>query len=123
MIHLGQKGKILTGEKHWEDFFEVLLFFLTPGDGYTGTYIIRKVVYMCFVYLSVNIFHKLENNKKREGMGTSAHHQHQLHLCTRLFALLFLCVRGSSSCEVERSTLGHGSSPSPLSCISIFTSL
>lgn len=36
MIHLGQKGKILTGEKHWEDFFEVLLFFLTPGDGYTG---------------------------------------------------------------------------------------
>ena len=55
-------------------------------------------------------------------MGTSTHHQHQLHLCTRLFALLFLCVRGSSSCEVERSTLGHGSSPS-LSCISIFTSL
>ena len=46
MIHLGQKGKILTGEKHWEDFFEVLLFFLTPGDGYTGTYIIRKVVYV-----------------------------------------------------------------------------
>ena len=46
----------------------------------------------------------------------------QLHLCTQS-VLLFLCMRCSGSCKVKLSTLGHRSSHSPLSWISMFTSL
>ena len=70
---IGDTSRTEGKDSNWRGalgrFFWGVTIFLTPGDGYTGTYIIGKVVYMCFVCLSVNIFHKLKNNKKREGDG------------------------------------------------------
>lgn len=74
------------------------------------------------IYVFCVLFGKYISQVKKEREDFDKQPSLQLHLCTQS-VLLLLCMRCSGCCKVKLCSLGHRSSRSPLSWISMFTSL